>query len=98
MADATPYFVVRTFVTPISFPGVPIVIPFDCSRVVIENPDAENGAQFRSDNDNPNSMKVIPAAAELDIRGSDVCFRAGTVVGYVATPDGASEVVVTFTL
>lgn len=79
--------------------AVPLVVPMDCSRIVIECEDLVNGLQIRSDVNDPDSEKGIPAGMEFEIRSytQTAQFVVGATVCYMIAVAGAGPAVVSFT-
>lgn len=108
MADISKNFCVRT-ITDITQgnaagePGERLVAPQDCSRVVIENADANNDMYLQTDPLDASTQKRIPKGnLELDINakghGTPI-FQAGETIGWLVSKAGAATgpAVITFT-
>lgn len=81
-------------------PGVAIVPPQDCSRIVIENGDQANSIKIQTDPADTASLKTVPGGIELDINAKssgDAIFLAGQVVAYIVKGAGTGPVTLTFT-
>lgn len=81
-------------------PGVRLVVPQACSRIVIENGDATNSISFQTDKDDAATRKTIPASLELDIdakSSGDPVFQKDEIVGYLVKGSGTGPVTITFT-
>lgn len=80
-------------------PGVRIVPPQDCSRIVIENGDTVNSIKVQTDPSDAATQKTIPAGLELDINAKssgDPIYPAGKTVGYLVKGSGTGPVTLTF--
>lgn len=103
MADVSKYFALRRFVTAATGAdgkfGTPIVCPIDCTQVVIENGDGTNAQAVRTDPDDPDTEKGLPASLELTIRANssgDAVFQRGEVICRVKPASGSGPVIVSF--
>lgn len=103
MPDTSKYFAIRRFVTAAAGAdgkwGTPIVCPIDCTQVVIENGDGTNAQAVRTDPNDGDTEKGLPASLELTIRANssgDAVFQRGDTVCRVAPASGAGPVIVTF--
>jgi hypothetical protein len=103
MADVSKNYSCRRIVTQATGAdnvwGVPVVCPIACTQVVIENADQSNAQAVRSDPNDGDTEKQIPAGLELTIRATssgDPVFQPGEVVCRVAPASGNGPIVVTF--
>jgi hypothetical protein len=79
-------------------PGVRLIVPQDCSRIVIENGDQTNDITFKTLL--TEGSKTIPKGLELDINAKtsgDPAFVAGEVVGWIVKGSGTGPVTITYT-
>lgn len=94
------YFKIKRFVLGNSWANaVPLVVPMDCSRIVIECEDATNAMAIRTDPLDSDTEKGIPAGMEFEIRSYTQTppFVAGAVVAYMIAAAGVGPAVVSFT-
>lgn len=94
--DASKYFAIRRIVSSSSV-WTPITVAIECSRIVLENEDTTNAAMVRSDQNDGDTQKSLPAGMELDIRSVVGTFLPNTIVAYVKQSSGTGPVVATFT-
>ena len=97
MPDASKYFAIRKMNVPTGVWTPVPPVPYQCSRIVVENNSSTNDMQFRTDPDDDTTNKPIPIGQELDIAGHDNCFAGGVVVGYVYVAAGNGPVILSFT-
>ena len=76
---------------------IPITVPIECSRIVIENENASVAAQFRTTLGDVNTEKGIGPGQELTLQSITSAFQAGSIVGYMAASSGAGPAVVSYT-
>ncbi len=76
----------------------PITIPIECGYIVIENVDTGNAMAVRTDPDNGETEKTIPAAMELEVmtRGDSCPFQPGAVFVYAKMASGTGPAVVSY--
>ena len=80
--------------------GTRIVCPIACTTIVIENGDGTNAQRLRSDPDDPDTEKGLPAGLELTIRAQssgDPVFQVGETCCRVCPASGNGPVIVSFT-
>ena len=91
---ATQYSIQRLAVDSSSFTNV--VAPFDCSTLIISNAAAGVALTIRSDPDDSDTEKTLPADAEGEIRASLTCFAKDSVVCAIKAASGTGPAVVSF--
>jgi len=93
------YFQIKRFALGTTWPGTPLVVPMDCSRIVIECEDLVNAMAIRTDPASDETTKNIPPGMEFEIRSYTQTppFVAGTVVAYMMAIAGVGPAVVSFT-
>lgn len=103
MSDTSKNFAIRRLATAAlggdGLFGTPVVVPIECSQVVIENGDAANAQAVRTDPNDGGTEKTLPASLELTIRtGNAGCavFQPGEVVCRVAPAAGNGPIIVSF--
>lgn len=74
----------------------PIVCPFHCATVTVENLSAGIAMFVRTDAADSESQKRIPALGELDIRASVATFDKDDVLCWVTLASGSGVAVVEF--
>jgi hypothetical protein len=103
MADVHKYFAIRRVAVaatgPDGKPGTPIVVPIDCTQIVIENTDAANDMTVYTDPDDGTTTKTLPKSLELTLRATssgDCVFLRGDTICRIAPSSGSGPVCVTF--
>lgn len=76
---------------------VPITVPMDCSKIVLQNEDASNGQAVRTNKDDPSTEKTIPAGIELTVQSIATAFTAGSVICWIKASAGSGPMVVSYT-
>lgn len=94
MADASKYFAVRRLVTTSAFQA--ITVPIACGQVVIENGDTVNSQAVRTDPNDGDTEKTLPAQLELTLRAQAQCWEKGDIVCYVKAASGSGPIIVSF--
>lgn len=93
--DASKYFAIRRIVTDATWK--PVIAPMDCGQVVLENGDSTNAQAVRSDQDDSDTEKGLPASLELTIRATlGAPFLKGTTICYVKAVAGNGPVIASF--
>jgi len=94
------YFQIKRFALGTSW-GAPtaLVVPMDCSRIVIECEDLVNAMAIRTDPADDTTTKNVPAGMEFEIRSytQTAPFEAGKTVCWMVAIAGAGPAVVSFT-
>lgn len=91
-------FVIKNFTAPTGV-WTPITVPIDCSKIVIENGSSANACVVRTDPNDSDTAKTLPASLELTIESNSPIapFLANTTICWANPASGSGPLVVSYT-